>query len=349
MVLSFDCLLSHLTYTLRSLRRERTMQEMDAVFHNEQNDSTAIRSRVVLEVKVATAQEAMINEWFGALGRDVAAGRLAIGSYRAAVRDVRPWQVYLEEIGCAEPTQATVEDFLTQQATRYRVNTVNNRRDTLSGLYAWAQAQPIPRYNIVDAVPRQARALAELPPESGDGDLVIALLAMMGRRDLRDLRNRVIVGLIGSGLETHSIHLAVIKDVDCTIGEIRYQPRRHETKDAKIRLRTEVAEAMREYLAARRTGGTGDDQAPLVTPSYDLTVPLSTLSMRLLIRRLADGLGVGRGRLTTTALRTAGVGEMTRRLGVNGVVRTARMSRDSLRRILRCVVPRTTRIATCVD
>jgi site-specific recombinase XerD len=326
------------------------MQDLDVVFKNEPNDSTAIRSRIVLEVKVAKTQEALINDWFGALGRDVTAGRLGIGSYRAAVRDVRPWQVYLEEIGCADPTQTTVEDFLALQATRYRVNTVNNRRDTLSGLYAWAQAQPIPRYtDIVAAVPRQARSLAELPPESGDSDLVIALLAMMGRRDLRDLRNRVIVGLVGSGLETHSIHLAVIGDVDDTNGEIRYQPRRHDTKDATIRLRAEVAEAMREYLAARRAGGTGDPDVPLITPSYDLTVPLSTLSMRLLIRRLADGLGVGRGRLTTTALRTAGVGEMTQRLGVSGVVRTARMSRDSLRRILRRVVPRTTRIATCAD
>ena len=80
--------------------------------------------------------------------------------------------------------------------------------------------------------------------------------------------------------------------------------------------------------------GCADADAPLITPSYDYSVPLSTLSMRLFIRRLADGLGVGRGRLTITALRTAAMGEMTRRLRVAGVVRSARMSRDSVRRLV---------------
>lgn len=317
------------------------MDNLDVVFKNELKDAPTIRSRATLEVQVAKTQEALINEWLGALGCDVAAERFGLGSLRAAARDVRPWLAYLEEIACDAPTQSTVEDFLAQQATRYRVNTVNNRRDTLAGLYSWAQAQPVPRYvDIVAAVPRQTRSLADLPPESFDGDLVVALLALMGRRTLRDLRNRVIVGLVGSGLETHSIHLAVIGDVDNTIGEIRYQPRRHSTKDATVQLRAEVAEAVREYVAARVAGGTGDALAPLITPSYDLTAPLSTLSMRLLIRRLADGLGVGRGRLTTTALRTSGVGEMTQRLGVGGVVRSARVSRDTLRRVLRRVVPK---------
>ncbi len=317
------------------------MDGMDVVFGNELGHGKSIRTRAVFEPKVALAQAQLIKEWLGALGCDVSAGIMNLGSLRAVERDVRPWQIYLEEVGCAEPTQTTVEEFLALQAATYRANTVNNRRDTLAGLYSWAQAQKPPRYHdIVSSVPRLARASAELPPEAFDGDLVLALLALMGRKDLRDLRNRAIVGLVGSSLETISIHLAVIGDVDCVEGEIRYQPRRHPTKDAVVRLRPEVAEALREYIAARTSAGSGDPGAPLITPSYDFSVPLSTLSMRLLIRRLADGLGLGRGRLTTTALRAAGVGEMTQRLGVGGVVRSARMSRDSLRRMIKRLDPK---------
>jgi len=316
------------------------MDGMDVVFGNELGHGRSIRSRAVFEPKVALAQAQLIKEWLGALGCDVSAGLMNLGSLRAVERDVRPWQIYLEQVRCADPTQATVEDFLALQAATYRANTVNNRRDTLAGLYSWAQAQQPPRYHdIVSSVPRLARASAELPPESFDGDLVLALLALMGRKDLRDLRNRAIVGLVGSSLETISIHLAVIGDVDCAQGEIRYQPRRHPTKDAVIRLRPEVADALREYIAARTRAGSGDPDAPLITPSYDFSVPLSTLSMRLLIRRLADGLGLGRGRLTTTALRAAGVGEMTHRLGIGAVVRSARMSRDSLRRMIKRLDP----------
>lgn len=317
------------------------MDGIDVVYGNDLGHGRTIRGREHFEPKVALAQAAMIKDWLGDLGRDVAAGRMGIGSLRAVERDVRPWQIYLEEVRCANPTRGTVEDFLAQQADRYRANTVNNRRDTLAGLYSWAHAQKPARYaDIVADVPRLARASAELPPESFDGDLVLALLALMGRKDLKDLRNRVIVGLVGSGLETNSIHLAVIGDVDCASGEIRYRPRQHTGKDAVVRLRPEVADALREYIAARVAAGCGDASAPLVCPSYDASVPLSTLSMRLLIRRLADGLGVGRGRLTTTALRAAGVGEMAQRLGVGGVVRSARMSRDSLRRMMRRLEPK---------
>jgi len=306
---------------------------LDHLFGNDGGDSRAVRARREIDIHVAVETAQLVNDWLSVLGRCVIARTFGLNSLRNYQRAVRPWLLYLETHHIAQPTSATVTAFLRDQADHYRVNTVNSRRDALVALYRWAAGQG-QTADLTSGVARLVREAATLPPEASADNLVEGFLTMMGTRDFTDLRNRVIISFIGSGLETVSVRSVLMRDLDVKGSYLRFQPRRHKQKDAIMPLRPVVLAAVTALMDHRRTHEAVTDDTPLITPSYNREIPLSTLSMRLLVRRLADSLGIGRGQLTTTALRCAGVGALSRQLGVARVARCTHQARGSLRRVL---------------
>lgn len=282
---------------------------IDQVWGNDGGDRECIRQKTSLQIDIAINQSALCDNWLGELGRDVVAGRFAHGSWMSVRRDLRPWIIYLETVARTDAPQAQhVKEYIQEQVDRHSTSTVNNRHDALTGLYSWAAS--VGRYaNITIGSPRLPDEIRTLPRLVNTS--VQEVLALMPKNSELELRNRAIVSLLAEGLETVSLHRAVIADYDRAKGQFRHQPRHHTTKDVVITLSSRSTETLDEYLRVRNrraVDGTGVGyMAPLFTSNIQAVMPLSTLSMRLIVNRLSAFVRVvHKAGLTTTALRNTG-------------------------------------------
>jgi len=309
----------------------------DLHFGNDDGDGAVIRGSPEPIGGRAILQARLGDQWLCSL-TDARHPTLDEASRNTFKRDLRPWLRYLEAHACAQPTAATVKAFIDEQAGRYRTNTVNNRLEAVMRFYRWcAKRGCYP--NIAVGLYRDSARVAILPDIIHQADVARKVLAMLPAKTLIDLRNRVIIGLIGSGLETIAVHRACVGDIDLDNGRCRYAPRGHSQKDAELVLAGEVLDVVRRFLAARSAAGPCPPDAPLVTPINGKPVSLSTLSMRLLVRRIADQIGIGNGRLTSTALRCAATGALVSRIGIDQAAQALACNRSNLRRLARRLTP----------
>jgi site-specific recombinase XerD len=317
----------------------------DRLFGNDAGDGSAIGAMGDAVGRFAIAQARHAHRWIAWL-RDHAAPGASDASSRTWERDLRPWLRFLDQQRCDTPTPATVAAYQAEQRERYRPNTVNNRLHVLERFYAWCAEQQIYR-PIAEGLERGAATARQPPVDAIPDAFATAILALMPQVTLLDLRNRVIMALIGSGLETIAIHRALVGDVDVASGILHFATRAHAEKAASLTLEPAVRAAVVDYLEERFPLGVPVPSAPLVTPQDNQEKPLSTLSMRLLFKRCTEQFGIGKGRLTTSVVRAAAVTSLAARVGDAAAARRLRCRPANLRRLTarmaRVIEPTTSR------
>jgi len=323
----------------------RTPHPNDRRFGNDAGDGSAIGVMGDAIGHFAIAQARHAHRWVAWL-RDHAAPGASDASSRTWERDLRPWLRFLDQQRCDTPTPATVAVYQAEQVAHYRPNTVNNRLHALERFYAWCAEQQIYR-PIAEGIERGAATTRRPPVDAIPDAFATAILALMPGNTLLDLRNRVILALIGSGLETIAIHRALVGDVDVASGILHFATRAHPEKTANLTLEPAVRAAVVDYLEERFPQCQLVPSAPLVTPQDNQEKPLSTLSMRLLFKRCTEQFGIGKGRLTTSVVRAAAVTSLAARVGDAAAARRLRCRPANLRRLTarmtRVIEPTTSR------
>jgi site-specific recombinase XerD len=221
-----------------------------------------------------------------------------------------------DEVHLDDPTTATVMGYRTWlRSTRppLSIATINNRIDTIQAFYRWTAA--VARYpdiaaSVTSLTDARMTPLAVLTKRD-----VQRMIDRMGDETLRDVRNRALVWLLfGGALETISLHRAQVADFAGSMGTLRHQPRGHRRPDVVTTLPREAIAAVIRYLTMRAP----EPSEPLFTSTRHATSQrLSTLSMRLTVRRCLDALqppmtGAGKpaspiGPFVPSALRVSGL------------------------------------------
>lgn len=309
---------------------------LDFIWGNDLGDYKFLREVSNFEVKIAQSQAALCTQWLDALGRDVISGRLCQSSWMSIRRELRPWIHYLEKIIKNDaPESHHVIQYADYQLSKHHSNTVNNRLDVISRLYTWAASANLYR-NITDKIPRlnpgQGRAQKLVKVE------VSEMIAFIPKDSEIGLRNRAIIALLSDGLETVSIHRATVLDFNSSHGAILHQPRRHVVKDVTTTLSDSTVRLLNDYLQMRfgigNPGGALD--APLIPSSVNTKVPLSTLSMRMMVRRLSRKLPDSNKKcVTPSSLRYTATHYTAKIMGLNEAAKRFGTASKYIARILR--------------
>ncbi len=322
-------------------------------------DARVLRSASDVPVRIALLQHDLAQAWSSALAKRVLAGRraragggpvIAASTWAAYQRTLRLWVRYLDEVAESDdPGTATVRAYLAwlrRTRPRLAVSTVNNRLDAIQAFYRWTAAAGL-FPDIAAAIPATTDPRSAPLAVLGLAD-VRRLVARLGGRSVRTLRDRALIWtLFGGALETISLHRAAVADFAAAAGTLRHRPRGHRTADVITTLPAPAIAALRRYLAERQATA----REPLFTASRRRTPQrLSTLSMRLIVRRCLD---VDRARtshrrgtrprgLAPSALRVSG---LCHRLGWSAL-RPQAAGQDALRATMRAVGYRSQRAAS---
>ncbi len=264
---------------------------------NDDGDARVLRPSSAAAVRIAVIQHGLAQEWSAALAKQVLARRgararpgpaIAASTWAAYQRTLRLWLRYLDEVAESdEPGEATVRAYLAwlrRTRPRLALSTVNNRLDTIQAFYRWTAAAGL-FPDIAGAIPATTDPRNAPLAVLGFAD-VRRLVSHLGGRTVRALRDRALIWtLFGGALETISLHRATVADFDAAAGTLRHRPRGHRAADATVSLPAPATAALRRYLEQRQAPGS----EPLFTPSRRRTPQrLSTLSMRLIVRRCLD-------------------------------------------------------------
>ncbi len=231
-----------------------------------------------------------MTTWEQSLARRRLAGKIAPATYRQYTTMIRVWLTWLHAQDLAQPATADVERFLAWGVDQgWGAHTIAAHRLALRSLYGWAarhRAEP----DITDGVaapktPHPAPAPLLQTPQ------VERLIAAIAGQDLRAHRDRLILALLyGSALEPVSLHRATRADYNARTGRLRHQPRRARTANTTVQLGARCRQLADTYLAAVGRLAPQDPLFPAVhnTTGASMGRALSTLSMRLLVRRCLD-------------------------------------------------------------
>lgn len=205
-------------------------------------------------------------------------------------RLARQWAAWLIDQQCTEPTAADARRFLDWGARQgWGDHAIHAYRATLRSLYAWA-ARTRRTSDITEAIrcrPNPSPAVAT----GMSALLVTACIRSITGRSVQAHRDRAIIAVLYAGaLEPISLHRAQRGDVDVERGLLRHQPRGRRKVEAVVRLDRQARRLLGRYL---RNLPPGNGKAPLFPAlQADRTTisrrPLSTLSLRLIVRRAMD-------------------------------------------------------------
>jgi site-specific recombinase XerD len=326
---------------------------------NDDGDARVLRPSSAAPVRIALLQHGLAQEWSSALAKQVLARRtarprpgpaIAASTWAAYQRTLRLWIRYLDEVAeCDGPGTATVRAYLAwlrRTKPRLAVSTVNNRLDTIQSFYRWTAAAGL-FPDIAGAIPATTDDRSAPLAVLGTPD-VRRMVARLGGRSVRMLRDRALIWtLFGGALETISLHRAAVADFDAVAGTLRHRPRGHRSADVVTTLPAPATAAVRRYLEERQALGA----EPLFTASRRRAPQrLSTLSMRLIVRRCLDvdqarspsRRGTPPRRLAPSTLRVSG---LCQRLGWSARS-PAPADRDLLRTTMTAVGVRSLRAAS---
>lgn len=237
-----------------------------------------------------TTYAGLIDAWLADLARRAVRGERMPATLQQYRRLARGWSAWLIRRGCAAPTTRDVRRFLAWGARQgWRDHTVHAYRATLRSLYAWA-AQGGQATDITAAIRCPPNPLPVAAPGLSTG-LVTACIRSIAGRTLQAYRDRAIIAVLYAGaLEPISLHRARRGDLQLRRGLLRHQPRGHRAADVVMRLDHQAKQLLDRYL--RRLPSSGRDSPLFPALAHDRTTvtgrPLSTLSLRLLVRRTLD-------------------------------------------------------------
>jgi site-specific recombinase XerD len=237
-----------------------------------------------------SAYAGLIDAWLADLARRAVRGERATATLQQYRRLVRGWTAWLIERGCAAPTARDARRFLAWGAKQgWRDHTVHAYRATLRSLYAWA-AGGGKAADITATIRCRPNPLPVAAPGLSAG-LVTACIRAIAGRTLQAYRDRAIIAVLYAGaLEPISLHRARRGDLRLRRGILVHQPRGHRGADAEVRLDRQAKQLLDRYL--RRLPRAGRDSPLFPALAHDRTTvtgrPLSTLSLRLLVRRTID-------------------------------------------------------------
>lgn len=236
------------------------------------------------------AYAGLVTAWLSDLARRTVRGERAAATLQQYRRLAHRWAGWLIAQGCAAPTARHARRFLAWGVKQgWRDHTVHAYRATLRSLYTWA-AQGGRAANITAAIRCRPNPLPAIAPGLSAG-LVTACIRAIAGRTLQAYRDRAIVAVLYAGaLEPISLHRARRGDLQLRRGRLRHQPRGHREADAVVRLDRQAQLLLERYL--RRLPRAGRDSPLFPAFGHDRTTvtgrPLSTLSLRLLVRRTID-------------------------------------------------------------
>ena len=306
------------------------MTDRDRRHGNDPGYARLIRPASTWQVTTAVWQNALAEDWYSALAQLVLAGRqhprpgagapertMSVTTWHTYKRTLRLWLRYLDaEARTDDPSTHTVIAYRTWLRTtrpHLSISTINNRLDTIQAFYRWTAA--VERFPDIAASVTAITDPRSAPLEVLAIEDVRALVDRIDDRSVRDLRNRALIWLLfGGALETISLHRANVADLDCARRTLRHQPRGYHFPAVVTDIPQEAVAAMTRYLARREP----DVDEPLFTSTRHVPPQrLSTLSMRLTVRRILDvahprqsarpgAHGDGRG-IPPSALRIAGL------------------------------------------
>jgi site-specific recombinase XerD len=243
------------------------------------------------EFRVAWAAYAgLLDAWLGDLARRAVRGERAAATLQQYRRLSRGWAAWLIERGCAAPTARHARRFLAWGARQgWSDHTVRAYRSTLRSLYAWA-ARSSRGPDITATIRCRPNPLPVAAPGLSAGLVTLCIRAIAGRT-LQAYRDRAIVAVLYAGaLEPISLHRARRGDLQLERGRLRHQPRGHREADVELRLDRQAKLLLGRYLRRLPPGGRDTPLFPAL--DHDRTTitgrPLSTLSLRLLVRRTLD-------------------------------------------------------------
>jgi site-specific recombinase XerD len=334
---------------VRAARRPAMHSARDRRHGNDPGDG-----RVIPEASDAASLRlgptgALVTAWEQSLARRRLAEKIAPATYRQYTTMIRVWLTWLHAHDLVQPTTADVERFLAWGVDQgWGVHTVAAHRLALRSLYGWAARQH-DGPDITDGVaalttPQPAPAPLLRSPQ------VQRLIAAIAGRDLRAHRDRFILALLyGSALESVSLHRATRGDYNARTGRLRHQPRGARSANAIVQLGSRARQLADRYLAAVGRQAPRDPlfAALHCTTGASMGRPLSTHSMRLLVRRCLDVVYAHDPAVTATpesrrssrrqqrpasrALRRSGLAALVSRVGVKQAMATGRGDSNALR------------------
>lgn len=263
----------------------------DLRFGNDPGDGGLVPEGECSLPAVSAAFDHAVRAWTDWMASRRLRGHISSATYRQYVGVVRTWAIWLVERQIGQPTAEDAAAFLEwgQQMGGWSYVTVLSYRTALRSLYAWVakhgHGEDIAAALSAPPVPPPAAAPELLPSH------VRQLIAAISGQTPRAHRDRVIIALLFAGsLEPISLHRARLADFDVDAGVLHHQPRGARRATATVTLAGFARTLMRRYLDALGKRHSSD---PLIVAIHGMTGtaiqrPLSTLSMRLVVRRTLD-------------------------------------------------------------
>jgi site-specific recombinase XerD len=251
--------------------------------------------RVIPEASDAAARRlgptgALVTAWEHSLARRRLAGTIAPATYRQYTTMIRVWLEWLHARTLTQPATADVERFLAWGVDQgWGAHTIAAHRLSLRSLYGWA-ARHRAGLDITDGV-AAPKTPYPAPAPLLQTQQVERLIAAIAGQDLRAHRDRLMLALLyGSALEPVSLHRATRADYNARTGRLRHQPRGARSTNTTVQLGARSRQLAERYLAAVGRLAPQDPLFPAVhsTTGASMGRALSTLSMRLLVRRCLD-------------------------------------------------------------
>lgn len=263
----------------------------DLRFGNDPRDGDLVPEAGCPLPAISAAFDHAVGAWKDWMASRRLHGRVSAATYRQYVGVVRAWAAWLHECHISDPTTEDAASFLAwgQDMGGWSYVTVLSYRTALRSLYAWVakhgHGEDIAAHLSAPPVPPPAAAPELLPTH------VRQLIASISGKTLRAHRDRVILALLFAGsLEPISLHRARLADFDADTGVLHHQPRGTRQATATVALTGFARTLMRTYLRAL---GKRHGADPLIVAIHGMTGtairrPLSTLSIRLVVRRTLD-------------------------------------------------------------
>lgn len=223
----------------------------------------------ITELCLALPTDDLLDAFAQFLHLDVANGDASldtIAGYRSQVQQWVDWCA-ANSIDPAIATEHQVKLYRQHLVEGgYKASSIGHKLVVLRRLYAAAQQRGWRTDNPVDGVrpPRDKRPVDDVPVLA-EVDVALLLRAVPRDGTEANLRDRAMLGLLAlQGLRTVEIHRANFDDLQ-TRGESTVLHVHGKGRDRLAYLRPDVADALREYLAAKREAIPDEQGTPLFT------------------------------------------------------------------------------------